>query len=110
MSKKLKDNGLWESSRMMLPEHREELLQYREDMKRKKKPMLDEQRIEGISQRIGEAIEQDQAIKITVFDPYEETSIIEGKIKKLNPQLQRMQIVGEDHSTWIPLDDILYME
>jgi hypothetical protein len=30
MSKKLEKNGLWESSRMMLPEHREALLQRKE--------------------------------------------------------------------------------
>lgn len=29
MSKKLENNGLWESSRMMLPEHREALLKHR---------------------------------------------------------------------------------
>lgn len=31
MSKKLAGNGLWESSRMMLPEHKEQLLAYRND-------------------------------------------------------------------------------
>ncbi|MBW7473156.1 hypothetical protein K0T92_00200 [Paenibacillus oenotherae] len=30
MSKKLKGNGLWESSRMMLPEHREQLIKHRQ--------------------------------------------------------------------------------
>ncbi|MCQ6558135.1 hypothetical protein [Paenibacillus mendelii] len=31
MSKKLEGNGLWESSRMMLPEHREQLLKLRRE-------------------------------------------------------------------------------
>jgi C4-type Zn-finger protein len=110
MSKKLKDNGLWESSRMMLPEHREELLQYREDMKKKTKPLLDEQKIESISQRISEAIEQDQNVEITVFDPYQETLVIEGKVKKINQPLKRVQITDKDHSTWIPWEDILNVE
>lgn len=38
MSKKLEKNGLWESSRMMLPEHREALLKHRHGGAETEKP------------------------------------------------------------------------
>lgn len=41
MSKKLTGNGLWESSRMMLPEHREQFLEQRRSLKKHEKPSLD---------------------------------------------------------------------
>ncbi|MDT2241397.1 hypothetical protein P7H22_15005 [Paenibacillus larvae] len=40
MSKKLTGNGLWESSRMMLPEHREQLLEQRRELKNMQSPYL----------------------------------------------------------------------
>lgn len=36
-------NVLWESSRMFLPEHREQLLARRKEKERVEKPILDEQ-------------------------------------------------------------------
>ncbi|CAH1197661.1 hypothetical protein PAECIP111893_00870 [Paenibacillus plantiphilus] len=38
MSKKLEGNGLWESSRMMLPEHRERLIKHRQGGERESAP------------------------------------------------------------------------
>lgn len=40
MSKKLEGNGLWESSRMMLPEHREQLLKHRRESAGEPQPVI----------------------------------------------------------------------
>lgn len=109
MSKKLTGNGLWESSRMMLPEHKEQLLQFRHDMKRKAKPMLDEQTVELLSQHISAAIANDQDVKLTLYDPFKTVTIC-GKIKKVDPLQGRLQIVGEDHATWVLWGDIVHIE
>lgn len=43
ISKKLEGNGLWESSRMILSEHKERIYQYRVELSKKQRPTLDEQ-------------------------------------------------------------------
>ncbi len=45
MSKKLQGNGLWESSRMMLPEHKETIIQHRYEFGRRSRPTIDEQEL-----------------------------------------------------------------
>lgn len=110
MSKKLTGNGLWESSRMMLPEHKNQLLEFRHDMKRKAKPILDEQRVEELSGKLSDAIAQGLGVKLFLFDPFESEVMIEGKIKKIDPQLERIQIVGSEHVTWVPWGEIVRVE
>lgn len=45
MSKKLQGNGLWESSRMMLPEHRTQILKSNKEIIKVKMPVLHEDEI-----------------------------------------------------------------
>lgn len=52
MSKKLSNNGLWESSRMMLPQHKEALLRHQHEQHRQERPLLDEMVWEDISSRL----------------------------------------------------------
>lgn len=46
MSKKLELNGLWESSRMMLPQHKESAIRNRRESQRIMHPIRDEQEIQ----------------------------------------------------------------
>lgn len=109
MSKKLTGNGLWESSRMMLPEHKEQLLAYRHDMKRKSKPLLDEQRVEELSQLVSEAVRNNREVIITVFNQYKDTVII-GRIQKIDLLLKRVKVLNTNDYTWIELRDLLNIE
>lgn len=110
MSKKLTGNGLWESSRMMLPEHKEQLLQFRHDVKRQARPMLDEQAVELVARQVNEALALGRAVKLTVYDPFEVTVMIEGTIGRVDEQGGRLQVVGKDHVTWVPWTDIVGVE
>lgn len=111
MSKKLQGNGLWESSRMMLPEHREQLLQHNHDHNHKKiKPVLDEQRLESLSQQMSEAIEQAKPVRITLFNPYEASEIVSGTIQKVDSLSKRIKLVNDEGYLWIKLDDVLHIE
>ncbi|WP_340014636.1 YolD-like family protein [Paenibacillus sp. FSL K6-1318] len=40
---KLEGNGIFESSRMILPEHREAMLRHQKEQQRRGKPIMDEQ-------------------------------------------------------------------
>lgn len=110
MSKKLSGNGLWESSRMMLPEHKEQLLQFRRDVKRRVRPMMDEQAVELVARQVAEALALERAVKLTVYDPFAAAVTIEGWIGKVDEQGGRLQIVGNDHVTWVPWTDIVEVE
>ncbi|WP_337035145.1 YolD-like family protein [Paenibacillus illinoisensis] len=53
MSKKLEANGLWESSRMMLPQHKERIIEHRTQIQVQSKPLIHEDEWEIITQNIG---------------------------------------------------------
>lgn len=110
MSKKLTGNGLWESSRMMLPEHKGQLLRFRQESKRKPKPLLDEQRIEYLSRQLSEAMAEERIVRLTLFDPFEIDVVIEGKINKVDAEFKRIKVVGIDHVTWVRCDEIIQVE
>ncbi|MFK4302332.1 hypothetical protein ABH892_002436 [Paenibacillus sp. RC254] len=45
MGKKLEGNGIWESSRIIIPEHKEAYLKLMKDRQRRGKPELDDQEV-----------------------------------------------------------------
>jgi hypothetical protein len=94
VSKKLKDNGLWESSRMMLPEHKQEIINHREELQKRKKPLMDEQELELIFQSIGRSLRTGKEISIVVFGEIENT-VVTGKVTKADSLNNRIQISGE---------------
>jgi len=106
MSKKLQDNGLFESSRMMLPEHKEAIVNYQKGMNKKQRPMLDEQRFEELSHLMFEAVYKNLEVTITVFNPYMDT-VITGVIKKIDSSLKQLKMVCGDEEMWIKFIDLL---
>ncbi|QGQ95890.1 YolD-like family protein [Paenibacillus psychroresistens] len=115
MAKKLEGNGMWESSRMMLPEHREEILKQNKAIKKLIKPVLDEQEVAVINQAIESAIKTNATIILTVFGKYELRNI-SGIVLKLDLMLQMVKIILEDpyaeqdECEWVPLRNILKAE
>lgn len=107
MGKKLEGNGMWESSRMMLPEHKEELIRHRSQLGRKVRPALDEQRLQDIAYAIGEAVSTGSEVTVTVFGEYVDTEV-RGLIKKVDQQLRRVKIeTTPDEWEWVRFDDII---
>nr|WP_285864313.1 YolD-like family protein [Lederbergia lenta] len=68
-------NLRWESSRMMLPEHVEQFIQFKNNEGRAIKPELDEQKLEEINEILNIAIEDDSPIYLDVYN--------NGKIKTI---------------------------
>lgn len=94
MSKKLKNNGLWEASRMMLPEHKQEIIIHREELQKRKKPLLDEQEQELIFQSISISLRTGKDISIVLFGEIYNT-VITGIVTKADTLSNRIQISGE---------------
>ncbi len=64
MSKKLEGNGLWESSRIIIPEHKEVYLKLMKDRQRGGKPELDDQEAQLIEQALIESYNTCQPITL----------------------------------------------
>jgi hypothetical protein len=61
--KKLEGNGMWESSRMMLPEHIVQINQWATEIKKRERIELDEQEWEDVSRAVGQSMQQRQQVK-----------------------------------------------
>jgi hypothetical protein len=105
MRKKLEGNGLWESSRMMLPEHKERILEVNHELDRKEKPILDPYKREEINERLSNAYRNGEAVRLVLWDPFENRSI-SGVITKLDVLAYRILIDGQ----WVKLTGILEVE
>ncbi|MCD9020417.1 YolD-like family protein [Cohnella silvisoli] len=102
MRKKLEGNGLWESSRMMLHEHKERILEANQRQERREKPILDPQKREEINESLGSAYQNKEEIKLLLWHPYENRSVT-GVIAKLDLIGYRILIDDE----WVKLAGIL---
>ncbi|MDC3414475.1 YolD-like family protein [Aquibacillus sp. 3ASR75-11] len=99
-------NLRWESSRMMLPEHKQVLQRHQKELNTKTKPILDEQQAVIISRRITDSINRNMNVKIQLFDPYQDSFIL-GKIQKLVTEQGQMKVSCQDKVVWVRLDDII---
>lgn len=102
MTKKLENNGLWESSRMMLPEHKERIIEMNNRPERRTKPVLDPQRWEEINERLSEACRTGEEIALLLWEP-ERDRKVRGAIAKLDLPSYRIFIGGE----WVKLVSIV---
>src|SRR5690554_2560160 len=106
MSKKLEKNGMWESSRMMLPEHRETILEQNRSLKIQKKPELEEQQQEEIARAISESMWQSIEMTFVLFDEIHNKDMI-GTVMMIDTQTKRVKIRGTEGEEWIQFSDIV---
>jgi hypothetical protein len=105
MSELRRGNLLWEASRMMLPEHKEEILNHRQELARKTRPEFDEQRLEELSQTLAGACRSQSRVCITLYDPFASPAVT-GRIAKVDLPGGRVKLEEDGQSLWIPLADI----
>jgi hypothetical protein len=115
MAKKLEGNGMWSSSRMMLPEHVEQILEQNRGLKKLTKPELDEQEIVTIDQAIYGSMKQNRVVTLTTFNEYEHKTII-GIVQKIVIGIKQVQVLLwepfalEDECVWVNMGNILKAE
>lgn len=102
-------NMMWESSRMMLPEHKERILGHRETLGRKERPVLDEQEAEAMARRIGEALASGEPVTLTLFGDLVDRKET-GVVAKIEPQRGRIRLVTEDGGCWLAFADVIGAE
>lgn len=106
MSKKLTDNGLFDSSRMMLPQHKEEILRHQHEMNSRTKPVIDEQEWQLIGDVLSASFKQHVRVSLELFDPFE-TKTASGFVTVINTYTKEIKLREEDDWQWIKFENIL---
>lgn len=102
-------NLLWESSRMMLPEHKERIVGHRESLKRKARPVLDEQEMEELALRIGESLEAGRPVTLKLYGELADREVT-GVVTKIDPQAGRIRLRTAQGDVWTELRDVIGAE
>lgn len=102
-------NLRWESSRMMLPEHREQLLKERRKHLEFNPPILDENQLEEINYVIMKAIKQKQAVTITYAEKYGPAKFC-GRIQKIDALEGSLKIMNDEDTLKISIKLILQVK
>jgi hypothetical protein len=107
MGHKLEENGLWESSRMMLPEHTERIIVENSEFKHKRlpRPTLDEQEWEQIMRVLMESLGTRVSAHFQLYDEYEDSAAI-GIVERVDPYRRMFLVDGE----WFKMSDIIGAE
>lgn len=107
MSKKLEENGLWESSRIIIPEHKEAYLRLMQDRQRRGKPELDDQEVQLIEQALIESYNSRTTVTLLVFSPFDDEEL-SGVVTSINTARREVKLFrGEDDFSWVKLEDII---
>jgi hypothetical protein len=106
ISKKLSGNGLWESSRMVLPEHRIRMFKHNEERGYKEKPSLHEDELEMLFQNINYSINQREIVSMTVFGVGQDR-VINGVVTYINYDKKKLRIEFDDGYEFVDFDEII---
>lgn len=105
MVKKLEKNGMWESSRFMLPQHVDQSIKQMKSWDKRKRPILDAQEEDRILQEIGSALRAKSQITLTIFGEYEGRTVT-GIPINYNQQRRTLKIEVDGDPEWLQFDDI----
>ncbi|BFH66272.1 hypothetical protein J27TS7_11180 [Paenibacillus dendritiformis] len=106
MRKKLGGNGIWESSRMIIPQHKEALLRHQREQHRQERPNLDDQVVEELSRRLQWSMENREPITLQLYDPFDRREVV-GVVVDIDMIGQRVRLREGDEKRWISVHDIL---
>lgn len=105
--KKLEGNGLWESSRMMLPEHKETIIRRQLEEGRRERPILDSQEMELIESALAESFHEHHQVTVRLFDEYGDAELV-GIVVLIHTFRREIKLsITEDEWHWIKIDDIV---
>lgn len=94
MASKLSGNGVWEGSRMMIPEHVQGYNEMMRNEQRRPRIELDEQELEQISRALQQSMKYKVPISIRFYDPFERLRFV-GAVNNID-RLPGQFKVGDD--------------
>jgi hypothetical protein len=105
-AKKLEKNGLFESSRMMLFEHKDQILARQDAVRLFPRPELDEQAAEDMFRLIRESLEERREIGLTVYDSGTFVDVA-GYVQLIDMNFRRIKFIHDFQRTWIRFQDVV---
>ncbi|WP_442600483.1 YolD-like family protein [Paenibacillus sp. KN14-4R] len=87
-------NGLWESSRMIIPQHKSMMLDYARDKQRKTKSEFDEQGLQEINYAINQSLQYRHPVELSLYDSFEDLKVI-GVVVKVDIHAKRIRVDGD---------------
>lgn len=87
-------NLMWESSRMMLPEHKNRLVEHRHELQRRERIELDESELERIGKMMAQSIAERTLLRIQLYDEYGEGDPLIGVVDRMDQQRGRFLVGG----------------
>ncbi|MFK0524724.1 YolD-like family protein [Paenibacillus illinoisensis] len=105
MASKLAGNGLYEGSRLILPEHREAYLAEMEKQKRRGQPELDDQEVQEIERKIVESYNRRCTIDLVLFNPFFDEEL-SGVVVGLNVGRREVKLMLDEEFRWVKLAEI----
>ncbi|MFJ2042272.1 YolD-like family protein [Paenibacillus taichungensis] len=106
MRSRLEGNGLYESSRMIMPEHREAWLAQCEQQERRGKPVLDEQEYQRIGEVLADSYNRSSTIDLVLFNPFYDEPL-SGVVVGLNSSRREVKLMLDEEFRWISLAEII---
>ncbi|KWX70481.1 YolD-like family protein [Paenibacillus jilunlii] len=106
MGKKLEGYGLWESSRMLLPEHKSRIHKDEREMQHREKPLLDEQKLEEIECTLALSLRSHVRVTVVLFDPFGNKQL-NGFVTSIHTHSREFKLQWAEEWKWIQVDDIV---
>lgn len=106
MGRKLEGNGLWESSRMMLPEHKSRIIRDERETARRVKPVLDPQRLEEMECLLAQSLREHVKITVVLFDPFDD-ECLSGFVTSIHAHSREIKLQWAEEWRWIGLSEIV---
>ncbi|WP_340032611.1 YolD-like family protein [Paenibacillus sp. FSL K6-1122] len=106
MSKKLQANGLWESSRMMLPQHKERIIEHRSRDNIRTKPSLHEDEIEIMSLNLRMSLSYTIEADIEVFNEFGNRTV-KGIVASVSNSGKRIKLETDTGYEFFNFDDLV---
>ncbi|ULO08967.1 YolD-like family protein [Paenibacillus sp. 19GGS1-52] len=106
MGKKLEGNGLWEGSRMMLPEHKIRIISDERETLRRVQPILDEQKQEEIECTLALSLRSHVRVTVVLFDPFE-NKLMSGFVTSIHTHSREFKLQWAEEWKWIEVDNVV---
>lgn len=107
MASKLTENGVYEGSRMILPEHREAYVAHMHEINRKEKPILDEQEWQLIGEALMVSYQERVTVTLTLYDPFDDV-VMHGVVDRIEQNRKEIKFVrGDEDYSWIKFKEII---
>lgn len=106
MSRKLQGNGLFESSRMMLPEHKEAYILHQQNLRKNSRPQLDDQETERLSKIVAESMLFRKEVTLVLFGEFDDAKLT-GVVTKIDQQQKNIRLAQGNDFVWINTENII---